>query len=71
MQVVCDEKRKRPPRPQDKPGPAGKDPGPVWGPADNAGRAQLDLHRHHGHHRLEHAPQGDLPEALPPGPPRG
>lgn len=43
---------------------AGQDPRTVRGQAHHARRAQLDLHGHHRHHRLEHLAQGSLPEAL-------
>ena len=53
-QVVCD-------RPSESAGDRGdgrrpgQDARPTDGPQDDAGRAQLDLHGNHRHHRLEHA----------------
>mmetsp|Transcript_72383 Transcript_72383/g.228169 ORF Transcript_72383/g.228169 Transcript_72383/m.228169 type:complete len:407 (+) Transcript_72383:853-2073(+) len=46
-------------------------PGEAERPQDATGGAQLDLHRDHGHDRMEHAAAAALPEALPAGPARG
>ncbi|XP_041978597.1 uncharacterized protein LOC121732708 isoform X2 [Aricia agestis] len=51
--------------------PRGQDPRPGDGPPHDARRAQLDLHRHHGHHRVEFAARRAVPAAVPRGPADG
>jgi hypothetical protein len=72
----------RPPSPPPPPPPLPPSPAPPFplppssplplpaepdGPQDSTGGAQLDLHRHHRHHRLELPPPRHVPEAVPTG----